>query len=380
MMMSVRTVSAMIMIIFLMNGDALCRTWYVEKDGNGDFTTIQPALDATAPGDTVIIGPGRYTETEQVVTPGWTEDVHAVVLTDSITIIGAGAGVTTLGPEHPQKDTLPWPKGFFGWDVAGVAISRLTVENVRDCINWEGGLILEQCVLNGGDDGIVAWPYHGIEISDVVCAGNVDHGIIMYGPSPGAQIVSCEFSGNRAGVSIVGIENVWIGQCDFNDHVVGVQYDTAVGELSECVFSDITNVNVVLRLSNVNLINNSLAPSGLVIDSHTFSHLSGSGNVVPGGWYSTMEISGGTADFHGNHILNSGGRSVRLTAFLEDPPYIIDLSGNYWGTTIVDSISSWIWDGHDDPDIHAFVEFEPFSPVPLPSEQKSMGDVKRMFR
>lgn len=43
-------------------GSASARTWRVEKDGFGDYTTIQPAVDAAAPGDIVLIGPGRYLE------------------------------------------------------------------------------------------------------------------------------------------------------------------------------------------------------------------------------------------------------------------------------------------------------------------------------
>jgi len=36
------------------------RSWRVEKDGSGDFAVIQNAVDAAAPGDTVVVGPGRY--------------------------------------------------------------------------------------------------------------------------------------------------------------------------------------------------------------------------------------------------------------------------------------------------------------------------------
>ena len=38
------------------------RTWYLEKDGSGDFAVIQEAVDAAASGDTLRIGPGRWYE------------------------------------------------------------------------------------------------------------------------------------------------------------------------------------------------------------------------------------------------------------------------------------------------------------------------------
>ena len=45
---------------------------------------IQPALDASSPGDTILIGPGRFTETHLVETMSWTELVNAEVKCDSI--------------------------------------------------------------------------------------------------------------------------------------------------------------------------------------------------------------------------------------------------------------------------------------------------------
>ena len=48
-------------------------TWTVEKDGSGDFTVIQDAVNAASGGDTILIGPGRYAETRPFSLPGWTE-------------------------------------------------------------------------------------------------------------------------------------------------------------------------------------------------------------------------------------------------------------------------------------------------------------------
>ncbi|MFH2054054.1 MAG: hypothetical protein ABIK96_16485, partial [bacterium] len=42
---------------------ASARTLCVERDGSGNFTEIQPAIDAAASGDTILIGPGEYLET-----------------------------------------------------------------------------------------------------------------------------------------------------------------------------------------------------------------------------------------------------------------------------------------------------------------------------
>ena len=42
--------------------DAQARLWTVRKDGTGDFSAIQPAIDASSSGDVVEVGPGVYFE------------------------------------------------------------------------------------------------------------------------------------------------------------------------------------------------------------------------------------------------------------------------------------------------------------------------------
>ena len=106
----------------------------------------------------------------------------------------------------------------------------------------------------------------------------------------------------------------------------------------------------------------------------------GSGNIIPAGEGERI-LSGGTPlYFNGNHIFRSNAPYVKLTAFVYPPVETLDLSGNYWGTTEADTISAWIWDGLDDPDINAVVEYEPFSLVPVETERRSMGSVKSLFR
>jgi pectin methylesterase-like acyl-CoA thioesterase len=74
--------------------------WRVERDGSSDFTSIQPAIEAAAEGDTILIGPGRYDEFFEVQTPGWTEPVVVWVNKDNLTIIGADPEQTIIGPEE----------------------------------------------------------------------------------------------------------------------------------------------------------------------------------------------------------------------------------------------------------------------------------------
>jgi hypothetical protein len=47
------------------SGTALARTWTVRIDGSGDMPTIQAAINSASAGDTVLVGPGRYTWSNQ---------------------------------------------------------------------------------------------------------------------------------------------------------------------------------------------------------------------------------------------------------------------------------------------------------------------------
>ena len=109
--------------------------------------------------------------------------------------------------------------------------------------------------------------------------------------------------------------------------------------------------------------------------------LQGSGNVIestPGN--PTIKGVQFTCDLHNSHILHGDyPYTVRVDGYLGNTN-TIDLRNNYWGTASADSIAAWIWDGHDDPGIQTFVQYEPFSSVPIPAQRQSWGGVKALFR
>jgi hypothetical protein len=104
------------------------RTWRVERDGSGRFTTIQPALDAAARGDTVLIGPGRYLDFAPfAIEDILIKDTFAGVSADSLTLIGAGAGSTIIGPETPS---------YWGQEPTGIAMrDTLTYLEIRNLVS-----------------------------------------------------------------------------------------------------------------------------------------------------------------------------------------------------------------------------------------------------
>jgi hypothetical protein len=83
----------------------------VEKDGSGDYTIIQDAVDAAASGDTIRIGPGRFAENNPTPCTTYIPFVRIWVPQDVLTIIGAGPEETIIGPVEP-------------WDLTRIGISN----------------------------------------------------------------------------------------------------------------------------------------------------------------------------------------------------------------------------------------------------------------
>ncbi|MGC9361426.1 MAG: FlgD immunoglobulin-like domain containing protein [Candidatus Syntrophosphaera sp.] len=70
--------NAFLILALLLPGLLFSLTHTVKLDGSGDFTSIQAALDASTPDDTVLVYPGRYFE-------------NLVIQTNSISLIGLEA-------------------------------------------------------------------------------------------------------------------------------------------------------------------------------------------------------------------------------------------------------------------------------------------------
>lgn len=177
-------------------------TWRVERDGSGNFTTIQPAVDASAPGDTILIGPGEYTETHEIQIPEWPSptDACVYVTVENLTFIGVGADQVIIGPEEYYPAYFG-PIGLCGadlndqWRVEGV-----TIQNVRDGMYVEGALEAIRCrFINNEVHGIATIATGGTIIRECHFEDN-DPGIMSYHPASGLEVFNSQFYRNKISV------------------------------------------------------------------------------------------------------------------------------------------------------------------------------------
>jgi pectin methylesterase-like acyl-CoA thioesterase len=135
------------------------RTWHVEKDGSGDFTAIQPAIDAAAASDVIEIGPGRYTENAPFSPlPGsWVEPTYVGVTKENLTIRGTDRDAVIIGPTTPNFTTYG-PKGIATHgEIRQLTVESLTVENVHDgmYLGADEAVVVRGCLLRACDLGVV---------------------------------------------------------------------------------------------------------------------------------------------------------------------------------------------------------------------------------
>ena len=113
--------------------DLHARTWRVWKDGSGDFTAIQPAVNAAAPGDTVLIGPGRYTESFDFAFDNEFDhgETFVGIETDDLTLMGVHRDSVVIGPlEADFQGFLPKGIAMRTNQVTGLRVEDLTVRNL----------------------------------------------------------------------------------------------------------------------------------------------------------------------------------------------------------------------------------------------------------
>ena len=365
---------------------AQAATWRVEKDGSGDYSIIQDAVDASAEGDTIQIGPGRYDDFFDFVAPAWTEPAVIGVTKNNLTFIGAGKDMTFVGPNQLFNPpgmcpmTVICVENYFG------KFQDLSFENVNTGVYWAYGRVeVSDCSFIGSEHGIIVFNDGGgvIENSEFEMIYGMDNGVISFFPCRDLTVSNCRFGGSGKAISLNGTVNVSVYSCEFSSERAGVGIKGGSrGIMSNCQFSN--NVGLGVWVSNNSILqlnNNQIYGSFSALYLETNSHVAGAENEFEGGAdVSTIYASyGSSVTLHDCHIFKTGDYAFK-TEFFAESFVEQDMTHNYWGATNPDILETWIWDANDDPGINSIVNYLPMANGPVPTEEKSFGSIKAMFR
>ena len=377
------------LILVMTAAHSAARTWRVELNGSGDFTDIQPAVEASAAGDTILIGPGRFSTFHPCVAPAWTEDTIVWVIKDNLTFIGSGQGSTILGPTTYYGPYGKNPKGFCSFGGFRGEIKDLTIENIECGVYWwSGSLVMDGCNIRGDNNpafvGMLLWPMGATIRNCTVDTHFAGHACAIGAGGRDVTFENCSFPGYGDGVSAVdGSQNTRIHGCQFVHSYNAVIFDQqARGSMSDCTFDGIQAKAITVMGGaqlDMNFVNiNSSMETGMAVVA---------GGIVTG---TNVVLQGTSGDglwvccnafvtLNNSHFLPSSGRAVRCTdRWASD--HILDLTGNYWGTADSQAISNAIWDSVDDPQVNCTVQFVPFANGQVPAETTTWGDLKALYR
>ena len=362
----------------------------VELDGSGDYTQIQPALDAAASGDTVLIGPGEFTELIPSYIPGYGYEVEvcAYVRVPNLTIIGAGAGQTILGPTTYQGSQQTFsPKCMVWLDGNDRFVEGITFRNCYEGMHIvEGPLFVEACEFrNNGGRGII-WATHdagGIIRNSMFLSTIIGNdGLSVIWGGGGIIVENCNF--DNAGIYISSIQDISFLNCEMKNGIAGIELAAGARvTLNYCNIFNCSVAGVALNSVAAHCTINSCEISGDIwaVDATSEGVLDISNSILTGGSDCVIWLNNpGPISVHNSHIIKNGPLAINCWNHESLGLVTHDLTGNYWGTTNPDSVASWIWDQNDDPANFSIVNFLPMADGPVPTENTSFGSIKAMFR
>lgn len=378
-----------LLLLLLAAAPSDAAVWTVEKDGSGDFSVIQDAVDASADGDTLMIGPGRFDDYRRYDHGVWEGRIIHVMMNDrSLTIIGSGQGSTVIGPETEFPIT-EHDDGFVLLYDAELYLSGVTIERCYGgIVCWDNSYVeVDRCSFEHHTWGVgcAIFTPRGAKITNSTFL-NYDTGVFPGNWSVGVIVENCVFREVVAGLNTTATQDLLVKDCLIEDSFTGVKLWSSSTATLVNLDIETTSTSLIVRSdSSAELTNSRLLGSlddnltTVWIDGH--SSLTGSGNILRGDDDPPLRIYRSDVTLADSHILVSSGYAV----YCEPPTYagddkVIDLRNNWWGVSDADSIASLIYDGHDSPDLDILVDYLPFRDGQVSSEAMGWGELKRLYR
>ena len=381
------TLAGMFLVLALSSA-SIAATITVQQDGSGDYTQIQPALDVCASGDTLLIGPGVYMDSNPSYIPGyaWDVDVFAYVHVDELTIIGSGPDQTVIGPTTYQDDNHTYsPKGLVWLEGSELRVSGLTLRNCYDGIHATNApIVVDDCRFEENKIGIIWWTEgSGGGVFNCVFYSQLSgrDGVYLIGNGYDVEVDSCLFDG--AMVRVQNLQSVSLRNSEIRNMVLGLQVDNGTHCFVENTrIYNCTNYGISLAPSNstCELLNCEIS-GGAAVKVNAFCTLFAEDTSFFGGYWAGLEFQNAESSQISNcHIIPGSGPAIRSFRHPSFGEVTHDLRNNYWGTSDIEVIQAMILDGTGDPENVSTVLFEPIEGQPVSTENMTMDGLKALYR
>ncbi len=384
----VSLVLIVLLIVFTSTVHAVTIT--VMRDGTGDYVQIQPALDAVASGDTLLVGPGDYAVSNSSYIPGysWDVDVFAYVRVPELTIIGAGSSETIIGPKEYIGSTATYdPKGIVWLEGTELRLSGVTIQNCYEGMHATNApIVIDDCRFVNNRMGI-AWLSEGVGGSIKNCVFESDIqgqplGAYLLGSGSGILVEDCFFDGAMEYVK--NLESVTFRRCEIQNVVVGLEVHNGTHcIIDDCRINNCENVGVVAWGYNTvcDFEESEISSGSLSVYVDTYSSVNATNTIFTGGTWAVFDFNNSSFSQISNcHLFRGSGPYIKSDRHPSIGELSLDFSNNYWGTTDPAEIRMWIWDGVNDPDNTSTIIFEPFHGGPIQTESISWDQLKALYR
>ncbi len=351
-----------------------------------DYSVLQDALDAAAPGDTIAVGPGRYDQFQlhDVIDGTFVQSI-GWVQTEGITLIGDDRETVFVGPETQVGNVAGVSTVAFGVDrgIGGLYVRGITFQNTNFAFSARNECVIETCSFEFAlSIALLATVTNGLLVRESSFFSCEDGVVSPVGSgNSNLQVVGCQFlQMSTFGVDFSSVDSGLISGCYFSANRIPIQIWNSEGVVVDSnETSGVTLGACGVTGGNATLIGNRF---GATTDA-TFAVKGGavvfaSGNHIGAGQGATMFIQGSSRLTFNHGLIEPGnGPSVLVTTAVSEVP-AHDLRNNYWGTTDLAVIEKWISDGDDNP-FHSIVEFEPIATSPIPTRKESMSTFRSKF-